>query len=386
MNKQYLVTLKPITPFFFGGENTFGEDPKLVNYFVKSNYFPQQTTLLGMLRHELLIQNGLLGKHTSDWDTLIGAESFDGSNDKILEYGAIKSLSPVFLSNEKQDFIPNTIDWVKYKVDKEKKTQKMQVSFGEEKGFMYNNAFQALTTVMVGEQPFDPKHGSTELLASADGKEWRQWDFEKDFEKKDFFQNGLFVKHQQVGIHRVLNKMKNNSDGSFYKQIFYTLKDDFAFAFFVELDLPAGKKLDSRILQMGGERSTFQMKIEHVDSDSFKQKNKAKSFNQLFNTHTFGTYPKDVIILTSPAYTDATIFEYCRFAIADNIPFRNIRTIKKTDDDYIRIKGGAIQKQAEELYLLKQGSVLYCNNTQSVINCLEKTHFQNIGYNHFIIY
>ena len=54
MNK-YLIKLKPLDTFFFGQENKYRKklkDKEIVteaDYFQKSAYFPQQTTLLGML-------------------------------------------------------------------------------------------------------------------------------------------------------------------------------------------------------------------------------------------------------------------------------------------------------------------------------------------------
>ena len=64
MSKTYLVTLKPIDKFFFGGDMTFAipegnKERKEANrsfssYIIRSMPFPQQTSLLGMLRFLLL--------------------------------------------------------------------------------------------------------------------------------------------------------------------------------------------------------------------------------------------------------------------------------------------------------------------------------------------
>ena len=48
----YLIKLTPLDKFFFGQKKTFGDDN--ANYFVYSSHFPQQTTLLGLLRYQLL--------------------------------------------------------------------------------------------------------------------------------------------------------------------------------------------------------------------------------------------------------------------------------------------------------------------------------------------
>jgi hypothetical protein len=57
--KTMYLSLKPTGAFFFGGENTFESRGK-VNYLVRSNPFPQQTGILGLLRHLLLDINGML--------------------------------------------------------------------------------------------------------------------------------------------------------------------------------------------------------------------------------------------------------------------------------------------------------------------------------------
>ena len=117
MNK-YLVTLKPLTPFFFGGENTFGDGK--INYFARSNYLPQQTTILGMIRHQLLIQNNLIGTdpETENWESLIGAQSFQRNNDGFVsKFGAIQNISPVFLTNGKDHFTTQSLDWAFYEYE-----------------------------------------------------------------------------------------------------------------------------------------------------------------------------------------------------------------------------------------------------------------------------
>ena len=92
--KIYRICLTPLDTFFFGGEQTFGQDDES-NYYAVSNKYPQQTALLGMLRQELLFQNG------KDF-SLIGDKSFsiDGSS---TDFGIIKKLSPIFICRTGKD-------------------------------------------------------------------------------------------------------------------------------------------------------------------------------------------------------------------------------------------------------------------------------------------
>ena len=59
---DFHIALTPIDKFYFGGDMTFpvGNDKndafntKFSSYIIESTYFPQQTSLLGMLRYLLL--------------------------------------------------------------------------------------------------------------------------------------------------------------------------------------------------------------------------------------------------------------------------------------------------------------------------------------------
>ena len=80
---SYLVTLKPLEPYFFGGERTFsfGEraNKEIVtysNYFIKSEDLMSQTTLLGALRFLILKMNGKLNLPSSETIDLVGKASF----------------------------------------------------------------------------------------------------------------------------------------------------------------------------------------------------------------------------------------------------------------------------------------------------------------------
>ena len=114
---KYKVRLTPHEKFFFGGEKTFGEG-KEANYFVRSNYFPQQTGVLGFVRHQLLIQcndnNIFKNNKIQDKDKaneLIGKTSFRMDNDFAFNFGKIKSLSPVFISNNQTYFFPSNKEY-----------------------------------------------------------------------------------------------------------------------------------------------------------------------------------------------------------------------------------------------------------------------------------
>ncbi|HOY32221.1 MAG TPA: type III-B CRISPR module-associated Cmr3 family protein [Bacteroidales bacterium] len=394
MNK-ILITLKPLTPYFFGGENTFGDGK--INYFARSNYLPQQTTLLGMLRHELLIQNNLIGTDpiAKEWKLLIGEDSFQKLNNKFVDdFGAIKNISPVFISDGNIHYTTQTLDWANYGLEKDEKVNNCAVMdmkiapvivdfFNAPNDFViFENYSKSIPSLLVNNKPFDPKYGLVSLWVSSDGKNLRQWDYVDplEFEDTHGFDNGFFIKHEQVGIHREIVKRRDDK-GDFYKQVFYKLANDFCFAFFVDLDLPNDKEFGSRIITMGGERSFFKMEVTDA---------KEKSFDNIFDKKTFQENhcrEHDVIILTSNCFCSNDVIENCLFTINDDVNFQNIVTQQKNAVNYVAFQKGGVTKSGENLTLLKRGTVLYpyTGKTNEVEKALKSDAFNKIGYNKYLI-
>ena len=96
---KYLIKMTPLNTYFFGGEKTFTSAKGETNYFARSNRWPQQTTVLGMLRY-------LIGKSVEpEFDSAkIGSHSFIvGASDNT--FGFIDKLSPAFLVNDKGNYL-----------------------------------------------------------------------------------------------------------------------------------------------------------------------------------------------------------------------------------------------------------------------------------------
>ena len=62
MTDTYLIKLRPLTHYYFGGEQGLGSGDSR-NYLVKSRLWPQQTTLLGLVRYVILREQGLLAQN-----------------------------------------------------------------------------------------------------------------------------------------------------------------------------------------------------------------------------------------------------------------------------------------------------------------------------------
>lgn len=105
---RYLVRMTPLEPYSFGTERNFaypGEEQMKATYFVDSACVPEQTTVLGMLRYEVLKQSGDFtlkprGGYTPEekeqMGKLVGCSNLDFES-LSNSFGVILGISPVFL-------------------------------------------------------------------------------------------------------------------------------------------------------------------------------------------------------------------------------------------------------------------------------------------------
>jgi len=291
---RYLVTLKPLEPFFFGGDRTFGAlGDENSNYLVHSRPFPQQTALLGMIRKEILIQSGLLTKkRRGEWidedkkgeaKELVGETKF--TFNQAQDFGVLKDISSIFLLKDGERFIK--------KVNTDNHPYK--------DGVLEN---------------YNPKEDIYDNFVSVEGSGTLKF-------------NDIFMAVEQIGI------KKGGGDNAFFKKTSYLLKDKFSFAFYIESDF----ELNSSYVTLGAETSTFKMqitptdeKLEYVDKNGY-------------------------LILLSDAYIDIPMKKHCIFAITSEITFRYLenefkgqnRTFKKSKNIFLYEKGSVFIEPTQEL-------------------------------------
>ena len=343
--KKYLVKLIPHDKFFFGGERTFGENNQ-ANYFVVSNYFPQQTGILGLMRHQLLLQCGdetifkdnkiVKGNKVNN---LIGEKSF--TIDGGFNFGAIKSLSPVFIcdsnteDNDDRFYFPANKEYQWYeklndKCEKETVNEFLQI---ELKPYPLLKKYEA-------------KFGLPDLLMNKYGELLKYED--------------IFKKHKQVGIRKQYEG--GTDEKAYYIQTFYKLIQNFSFAFIVELDEKAGF-LSQDVVVFGGEQQAFKMEVD-VFSEGINDliPNFEKSDNS------------DKVVLVSDAYVAQDIMNVCEFAITETVDFKFLVTTNSTTNYYSE------PKKSDKYNLYKKGSVFY-GDTGKITEILENKRFEKIGYN-----
>lgn len=387
--QTWLIRLTPCSAFYFGGDRHFSAgDHGGVNYFVRSNFFPQQTGLLGMLRFLLLRENQLLplnAQNQSGAKQLIGEESFDPFSSTIQNFGAIRKISPLFI-DEMDDEGNVRNRW--FRAAREFYTEIPSAS--KYKSLTLAAPIQAsfnrsdIKDFLPAEAPYRGKYELPELLASASGNELRHLEFEPAF---NYFsggiQNGLFQADWRIGI-----SIKNREE-AFYKQCYYRFVrnegQSYALGFYAQL----GSQIQlpkSTLVQIGGERAPFHFEALRADSNNPFDLG-AAFYGNLYQNGYRGTHK---VVLLSDARLDPSVFNIQGSFLTSGVYFSNYRTIvdKTLRYDTMQRHTGLLKDQpvrSVRHYLVSAGSVFYTTDFTAVENALNAfPTFSNIGYNHFI--
>ena len=358
--KKYLVTLTPHNKFFFGGEKTLGTDNQ--NYLVESRYFPQQTSVLGFIRYQLLVQSNddKIFKNNKIQDDgkakkLIGKSGFTIGN--TTGYGKIKSLSPVFIVDKNAG---NNGDKFYFPGNKEYQTQKKYEDnciLKEENVFVepvkINNNQKQLETgkPLIKLEKYDPKFDLYDFLLNKKG------------DRKTY--DEIFTEHKQVGIRK--NYEGKTDEKAYFVQTYRKMKNGYAFGFIVELDDFDLKSKE--VVIFGGEQQAFKMEVTEFDDDLenfFPNYKPSKNFNK--------------IVLVSDTYVEKDVIDQFDFAITETADFRFMET-KTGGHNYHQVN------KSKKYNLYKKGSVFYFDGDKNnlITSTFNKDDFKNIGYNHYKI-
>lgn len=369
---KYLMTLRPLDTFFFGQENKYRKREEknrkelnvVADYFQESAYFPQQTTLLGMLRYYLLVVNGQLPiKNKQVADDLIGDKSFRVSDDP-LDFKHIKSMSPVFISHLGRAYWPQPLD-IRLK-------EKRVLYFDKEEKAISKTNLPKHNGQITYFPDYKEKDGLDHFLLDMDDyQKFLPYKFDKD-EKS----NGIFVPEERTGITK--GEGGETQDAAFYKQVVYRLKDDAAFQCIVDLDDPKISHGHEGFVPMGAEKSMFRIKFTETDQ-SLADKIKLENRNA----------PK--LVLLSDAYLPDGFEQHYHFSISETKPFRFLQTETHADKwkDSLHFRGNHHREMVRSIRfnLFQRGSVFYFKNEEDLGEMVKQlkgqVNFFNIGYNHF---
>lgn len=389
MSKRYLITLKPIDKFFFGGDMTFAipesknddrrkkDNRRFSSYIIRSMRFPQQTSLLGMLRF-LLLRNdpecfdGTVIKDTGTTkaETLIGPRSFCVSGSEG-EFGQIERLSPCFIRDRKnnRDFMFAPFDWdfCDEATDDVGYVNGQKIMVPELKVDAHKNPDYYETSK---DHEFMAKKGYSEYLLYKDG------DDIKKIEVSD-----VFEEDRRIGIMK--NYAGKTDDSGLFKQIGYRFKDfveerdtaqrikvaDYCFAFYVTVkDECRLADYDGQIVLVGADSSQFVIHVSDKNEDS-----------RLTDVVT-----DCKVVLQSPSFISRETVKMASFFVTQTMPFRFMTTSLGTKDYTLR--AGFNRSRKYELYA--PGSVFYFKDSKEAETFkenLEKSKdFRQIGYNHYL--
>jgi len=363
---NYLMTLTPMGSYFFGGERTFsvGKEDKneLASYIVESNLFPQQTSLLGMLRFWLLRNSALFDiasnkikneATTQEIKDLIGENGFCAVNAR--DFGKIKKVGFCFLQNELNGkweiILPTPLDYL------------LEVDFSKPKEAFYNGKTKKLPDIKIkGEKgdfkPYTAKDGLIRRYISPNGK-------------VVYKESDIFKTDRRIGINRDI-VTGTVEDNDFYKQVYYRLVEGFRFAFFAEFNdyaLPA----DGQIVELGGDSSKFVLNYEKVNSDEITFKDDA------ITNVTTGI--SKVILLSDTLLDNETVNKTTVFSITEHLPLRFLQFETKADTTFSRTSK---DDKSGRFSLFKRGSIFYFDNEEAqkeFKNNAKSVIFDTIGYN-----
>lgn len=355
--KKYLILLKPIEEFFFGSERNFKDiysknytNEDNITYVLKSRYYPQQTSILGMLRKEILVQSDFELKQINkyekaDWKKmkeLIGEQSFNIKSSKIQDFGKIKKLSPLFLYDTKN----------KHFYSKAPKDHQIYYKKG-----IKNSHYSPFK---LDKKKIRVNVNKENYIRLFDEKYKLKIELSDDFinlscsNKEIIKSDNIFKPVEHIGI-----DIKREKD-AYYKQTHYRLQENFVFAFFLESNF----KFNNNIVHLGKRSSAFKMKVEE---NTFNLNNIINTFKK-----------KNKIILLSDGYLPNDIENDIEFSIRESISFRNL---------VIRDGENAMKLLETKYNFWEKGSIIYvsCDKKNEVsAKITANQNMVKIGYNYIV--
>lgn len=250
---EYLLKIKPIEPYAFSSNISFkynGVENNKTSYIVPSKDMPEQTTILGMVRYLVLKSTNSLKfnfdysfEEKENMNRLIGKESFDFEKENQ-DFGAIKSISPVFLINNVGDYIVRA----PFFPHKKEGDREYFLPFEMEDGVQTSLGIISLPKK-------DLKNDlEKDLYSSKDTDSFKNRFI--NLSNKELISDYDIFKTVLLTGNKKTQKLNKDKDDSFFKKEKKLLNDDYSFAVFV--DIADNVDLTNQtICQMGSYKSSF---------------------------------------------------------------------------------------------------------------------------------
>jgi CRISPR-associated protein Cmr3 len=367
--KFALIRFTPLEPYFFGGESTHGALGADANYFSKSNLYPQQTTLLGVLRNLLRLASYPFGQ-----------KSFSPNDPRLTDFGHLIGISPLFLSRD------NTAYFLQQALDRQD-SQPFAIGHDAEKDkewllFDGESEFKSAARW----QGYEKKKGLANEWISPDGEKVKPEQVFKAFVRPGIPKHEL---HRDVG------------GPGLFKQELIKMKAGWSFAVVATFDPTVEiEKLNGATAQLGGEKSIFQITVDE----------KEQGFEQIFPKEKM-FYDADIpitmprLVLVSDTEMPASAWQYVAAAVTETTDFRHFQTYFNSAHTQRHVKIGSIERsspnttaapsdkkpmlKSAKFTLLQRGSVLVCQDTDALDNlekALDIQPWKTAGFNHFFKY
>lgn len=335
--KSYLVKLSPQEPYFFGNEKTFkfekedNQGQMGNSYFIRSERTPLQTTLMGMMRYILMPYKDF--RHHEENAPVIGRESFRITAENQ-SFGVILKISPLFIMKGSDKYVVTPFDCISKINNKYTKTYTPFTKYTE------------ITTDSGKKryaEEFDAKAGIADSYVNLSDRTLVQ-------------ACEIFGTETRVGIKKVT---KGKNEKAFFKKEYCYLKDDFIFAFYVELDdsarLPENMKTEVAI---GQGKSLFAVEFVQQDNTIIKEVSKI--------------LPNGISYCLSDVFVNSEIYNCCEFAVTAT---RDYRAFETTSD-------GKVRKDSTLWKLIKAGSVFIVSDREKFSKLTENANCQTTGFNY----
>lgn len=344
MSHTYLLTLTPMSDFFFGGDYTFGADEErgeISRYRAVSRRFPSQSAVIGALRRALLIEAGCMtlhkkgewvdsrGRGTDDPNyreavRLAGTRPFSYTGDNDL--GIFEELSPLFLYDGERFYTPDAPDrdFTPRLMDETVDLSPMHAGRG-----LFFEGYQA-------------KEGLPEKLVDTEG----------DTHDYDRF----FKKLSTVGIKK--GRGGQTEEKAFFLKESWRLAEGVCFALTVRTSEPL--PFEKTEVFLGADRSMFILKAEKSETHP--------DFSAAFA-------PKEVgrLVALSEAFISPEAAKLCLLIVGKRIRQRQI----------VRQKEKQFEKSAP-FFRYEAGTVLYTHRPNEVAELLYRPHMHAVGVNRFL--
>ena len=355
---KYQIALTPVDKFFFGGDITFKAEGRdelnedFQSYIIQSGKFPQQTSLLGMLRF-LILRNDpdcfRDGRITDKAKAagLIGPESFavnssEAAPGKPKDFGVIRSISRCRVQVVTHKGV-SSLDF--------KPLYRKSISWTDQE--VYLNDHPVVMPVL----DYSPKEGLKSVLS--DGV-------------REYGLDEVFEEDRRIGINRDVSTGKTD-DGALFKQISYRFKKaegrSFRFSFEAEVDKVNLAAYSGQLVSVGGDNSWFVLEVEESDSKAAS----ASAGNV------------QMVTLLSPAFIPRKALLRTRFGITSLVSFRFLKTSVAQTGEYSILNKNMLRSKKYKLYAA--GSQFFFKDAAQkaeFISILEaQEDFRQIGYNEY---